>query len=160
MKTSTTSAFLLLCPVIACSGQVTPGGDGDGADAGLSGNGDAEPPVVITAYYYVDPGGSDENPCTEAAPCRSLQRGYEVASDDQGIAVRAGHYERQDLAEGTRRVTFLGEPGAVIYQLHSRASNVTFDGLEVDAGSTRRPAAQPSRATAMTRPSRTARSAT
>ncbi len=56
---------------------------------------DARPNLTIGgsgATFYVAAGGSDANPCTRAAPCRSFNRGYEVASPGDTVIVQAGSY--------------------------------------------------------------------
>lgn len=47
--------------------------------------------------YYLSPSGDDENACTAAAPCRSLQRGYEAASLGDIVELAAGRYGAQTI---------------------------------------------------------------
>jgi chitodextrinase len=50
-----------------------------------------------TAGVFLSPGGSDSNPCTQAAPCRSFDRGYHVAQPGDIVQLAAGSYGSQDL---------------------------------------------------------------
>jgi len=99
----------------------------DGGAPGIDGG------PVATPSVFVSTTGSDSAPCTSDAPCLTFQRAYAVAGDGQTILVRAGTYPRQEIAGGTKRVTYLGERGAIVYQLDNSANDVTFDGLEVDS---------------------------
>jgi len=86
---------------------------------------------------FVSATGSDSAQCTSAAPCRSLERAYNVATGGDVIEVAAGTYPDQRVPEGTKSVTFRGVAGNKIRKLHSFASNVTYDGLDLDAGQTK-----------------------
>ena len=81
---------------------------------------------------FVSAGGSDSAACTSAAPCRSLARGYAVASSGDVIGVAAGTYPSQTVPGGSKAVTFKGDAGAKLRQLDNGASNVVYDGIEVD----------------------------
>ncbi len=49
------------------------------------------------------------------------------------MSVAAGVYPSQTVSSGTKTVTFLGEPGVNVRQMINDASNVTYDGINVDA---------------------------
>jgi hypothetical protein len=66
-----------------------------------------------------------------------MQRAYNVAPADSIIEIRAGSYPPQNVPAGTKRITFRGVPGNKIRQLLSDADNITFDGLDLDAGGTK-----------------------
>ena len=83
---------------------------------------------------YVSPAGSDAAACTRTAPCRSLAHGYAYAKEGDVVEVGAGWYGPQVLPPGSKAVTFRGGSEVRLRQLISDASNVTFDGIEVDAG--------------------------
>jgi hypothetical protein len=55
-----------------------------------------------------------------------------VASSGDVIGVGAGTYPSQTVPGGSKAVTFKGAPGAKLRQLDNSASNVTYDGVEVD----------------------------
>lgn len=44
------------------------------------------------ASFFLSPSGSDGNPCSAAAPCRTLDRGYKVAAPGQVVELSAGSY--------------------------------------------------------------------
>ncbi|HSC92513.1 MAG TPA: hypothetical protein VLB86_12720 [Gaiellaceae bacterium] len=50
-------------------------------------------PTASTAHVFLSPSGSDDNPCTQARPCRSLDRAYAVARLGQTVELAAGTYE-------------------------------------------------------------------
>jgi hypothetical protein len=79
--------------------------DGDGkidypSDPGCtsSTDNDETDPVQSGANYYISPSGSDSNPCTQAAPCASFNRAYQIASPGNTISVAAGTYSKQVIA--------------------------------------------------------------
>jgi hypothetical protein len=84
----------------------------------------------------VAPTGSDAGDCTEQAPCASFARAYDVAHSGDVVEVAAGVLGPQKVPEGDKRLTFHGAPGNAVRQLLNDASNVTFDGIDVDAGAT------------------------
>jgi len=49
------------------------------------------------ATVFLSPRGSDSNPCTKAAPCRSFNRGYHVARPGQVVQAAGGQYGTQTL---------------------------------------------------------------
>jgi hypothetical protein len=92
-------------------------------------------PPASAATRYLSPSGSDAGNCL-SAPCATFARAYNQAASGDVIVVGAGVYPgRQETPDGgTKSVTFTGEPGNKVRQLFNNASNVTFDGLDVDAG--------------------------
>ena len=48
-----------------------------------------------TASLFVSPSGSDTSPCSQAAPCASLNGAYQPAKAGQTISVAAGTYPNQ-----------------------------------------------------------------
>ena len=93
--------------------------------------------AAAEAEVFVAPDGSDDADCTRAEPCRSMQRAYADAENGGVVRMGPGWYETQTLVEDEKPVTFKGGPGVRLRQLISDASNVTFDGVEVDAGGVR-----------------------
>ena len=66
-----------------------------------------------------------------------MARAYNVATAGQVIEVRAGSYGDQTVPSGSKAVTFRGVAGNKIRQVKSDADNITFDGLDLDAGGTK-----------------------
>ena len=89
------------------------------------------------AQVFISPSGSDSAACTSAAPCKSMSRAYNVAAAGNVIEIRAGSYGDQTVPSGSKSVTFRGVAGNKIRQVKSQASNITFDGLDMDAGGTK-----------------------
>jgi hypothetical protein len=81
----------------------------------------------------VAPAGSDSGTCA-AVPCASLGYAYGQAASGDVITVAPGIYGPQRVPGGAKAVTFRGLPGNKIRQLMSDADNVTYDGLDLDAG--------------------------
>ena len=86
------------------------------------------------ATLHVSPSGSDSAACSSAAPCASFTRAYNAAAAGDVIQVANGTYSRQDVPSGSKAVTFRGGPGVTVRQLWNKASYVTYDGINVDAG--------------------------
>jgi hypothetical protein len=51
------------------------------------------------ATLYVSPSGSDSAPCTQAAPCSSLDRAYHAASPGARVVIGAGTYPQQTIGD-------------------------------------------------------------
>jgi hypothetical protein len=77
--------------------------------------------------------GTDSGNCL-SAPCASLSYAYGQAASGDVIHVGAGTYPEQSTPNGSKSVTFKGGSGVVLRQMINDASNVTFDGISVDAG--------------------------
>ena len=99
------------------------------------------PPAAPAASLYLSPSGSDTAACTQAAPCRSFERAYAVAASGDTVSVASGVYPAQFFAGGTgssqgggsKALTFKGQPGNAVRQIHFRSPNLIFDGINVDA---------------------------
>jgi chitodextrinase len=50
---------------------------------------------TTTASVFLSPSGSDANACTQAAPCKTLARGYRVADPGDQVELAAGVYPGQ-----------------------------------------------------------------
>jgi hypothetical protein len=81
----------------------------------------------------VAPGGANSGDCL-SSPCASLDYAYGRSVDGDVVRIEAGTYGAQVVPNGTKRVTFIGAPGNTIRKLDNNASNVTFNGLNLDAG--------------------------
>jgi chitodextrinase len=85
------------------------------------------------ATHYVSASGNDGASCTQAAPCKSLQRGYAVAASGDTVQVAAGTYSAQTVPGGTKAVTFKGVAATIVRSMVVDAQNVTFDSINIDA---------------------------
>lgn len=138
-------------PPVACADGLDNDADGKvdyPADPGCTSASDtdetdpAPPPPPTGASLYLSPSGSDAAACTQAAPCRTFERTYALAASGAVVSVGAGVYPAQNFAggaqasqpAGTKAITFLGQPGNAVRQLHVGSPNMTFDGINVDAG--------------------------
>jgi hypothetical protein len=68
-----------------------------------------------TRPLYVSTKGSNTNPCTATAPCRTFNRAYRRAEPGQTVIVRGGTYRRQTIqpaSKGAPRVMFRPAAGA------------------------------------------------
>jgi hypothetical protein len=90
-------------------------------------------PSALAATRLVAPGGADSGNCA-TTPCASLGFAYTKSGAGDVVTVAPGLYPEQTVPEGTKSVTFKGGPGVVVRQLISEPSNVTYDGIGVDAG--------------------------
>jgi hypothetical protein len=90
-------------------------------------------PAASAATLQVASGGSDSGNCT-ASPCGSFKYAYGRAASGDVVQVGAGVLGPQEVPEGSKAVTFKGLPGNKLRQLDNSSDNVTFDGLDVDAG--------------------------
>jgi hypothetical protein len=81
----------------------------------------------------VSPGGADSGGCV-SAPCATFGYAYGQSAAGDIINVAAGAYGRQSVPAGSTAVTFRGGLGVVLRQMVNDASNVTYDGINVDAG--------------------------
>ena len=66
-------------------------------------------------------------------PGQSFASAYQAAASGDVIEVGPGVYGAQEVPSGTKTVTFRGLNGNTIRKLDNHASNVTFDGLDLDA---------------------------
>ena len=86
--------------------------------------------------------GSDDGPCTQAAPCASFDRAYRVAQPGQAVEVAAGSYPEQDLNSDYTKtlpddVVFRPAVGAtvIVAGLGVHASHITFQNLSLKTAS-------------------------
>ncbi len=78
----------------------------------------------------------------DAQACASFEAAYGAAASGDTVRVRAGTYGAQFFAggvgasqgEGSKALTFVGETGNMIRQIHIGSNNLTFDGMNIDAG--------------------------
>jgi hypothetical protein len=104
------------------------------------------PPPLFdgTGDLFVAPGGSNAGPCTQAAPCRSFDRAYQLADPGDVVEVAGGRYRSQILgpkagsaapdvrlvASAGQRVV-VGNPGARVGCLgFEGATYVGVEGVE------------------------------
>ena len=102
------------------------------------------PPPTGPAGLYLSPSGSDSGSCTQAAPCRSFDRAFHLASAGTNVYLGSGDYGGQSLTYNaalvgaSSKVVFQPAPGAspsMSGELSLRASagqpiaNVEFDNL-------------------------------
>jgi hypothetical protein len=85
------------------------------------------------ATRLVAPGGDDSGNCL-VAPCASFGYAYGQSVSGDVINVASGTYGRQSVPSGSKSVTFLGLPDVKVRQVDNQASNVVYDGINVDAG--------------------------
>jgi hypothetical protein len=83
----------------------------------------------------VAPGGADSGNCLKDA-CASLRYAYGQSVDGDRISLEAGVYGPQVVPNGSKQVVVQGAPGNKVRKLDNHASNITFDGVDVDAGMT------------------------
>jgi hypothetical protein len=93
-------------------------------------------PAALAGVRLVAPVGADAGNCA-VTPCASFSYAYGQAAAGDVITVAPGSYGGQTVPGGSKAVTFKGLPGNKIRQLHSEANNITFDGLDLDAGGTK-----------------------
>jgi hypothetical protein len=85
---------------------------------------------VVAADHYVSTTGSDSGQCTQAAPCHSLARAYQVSSPGQLVSVAPGTYPGQTIPADSSKtsmadVVFEGN-GASTGELVIQASHLTL----------------------------------
>jgi hypothetical protein len=68
------------------------------------------------------------------APGESFEHAYNASRSGDVIQVPAGTYAAQIVPDGSKAITFQGLPGNKIRKLDNYSANVTFDGLDIDAG--------------------------
>jgi hypothetical protein len=111
------------------------------------------PPPLTNANLWVSTsGGSCTRQATRglyvaAQACGSFAAAYTAAASGDLVGVKAGSYPAQLFAggydasqgKGSKTITFRGESGSVIHQLHSGSPNITYDGLDVDCNGIKPP---------------------
>jgi hypothetical protein len=96
---------------------------------GLAASASAAPPTV-----YLSPTGNDAAACTQAAPCKTFDRGYRVASPGSEVVLAAGNYGGQSLSNlpvksSAEKVVFRPVAGASVSTGSLTISN--SDNIEV-----------------------------
>jgi hypothetical protein len=81
------------------------------------------------ASVYLSPSGSDANPCTSSAPCRTFDRAYRAAQPGATVDVAGGLYPATDAGANTIRIN--RDPAKtnsadVVFRC-TAGSNVNFD---------------------------------
>ncbi|MDQ3831109.1 MAG: right-handed parallel beta-helix repeat-containing protein [Candidatus Tectomicrobia bacterium] len=71
--------------------------------------------------YYVATNGSDSNPCSSSAPCRTLQHAFAIAGPGDTILIRSGTYA------GFKSINHGGSPGTPITIKPDQGAIVTID---------------------------------
>jgi len=107
------------------------------------------PPPPSGAQLFVSSAGSDSNQCTQASPCASFNRAYQLARPGDTVEVAAGTYAVQTVLQtqppkAAPAVTFRSASGAQVIvggiqlgQNNGSASgtspsNLTFDGFNIN----------------------------
>ncbi len=88
------------------------------------------------AVRQVAPVGADSGDCT-LVPCASFGYAYGRAGGGDEIVVAPGSYGVQRVPNGSKAVTFRGAPGVIVRQVVNDASNVVYNGINVNAGGTK-----------------------
>ena len=109
------------------------GGSGGSDSAGSGGTGATrEPPIVEAEAYYVAMNGTDNDVCSEAAPCRTLQHVANVASEPGSVVfVADGEYVGfHSIHDG---ITFYASGDNVaVNDEHSWSSGQTGDNINIE----------------------------
>ncbi len=92
--------------------------------------------AATAATRQVAPRGVDSGDCL-AAPCASLGYAYGQSAGGDAVQVAPGSYGVQRVPSGSKAVTFRGGRDVVVRQVVNDASNVVFDGINVDAAGSR-----------------------
>jgi chitodextrinase len=120
----------LVVPGLACGTSYELGvrafdasGNGSGrgtltaATAACPGNEPEQPPADL----FIAPAGSDQAPCTQAAPCRSFERAYLAGSPGDVVEAAAGDY-------GAQRILGVpGRSGPAVTIRPAEGARVSFD---------------------------------
>ena len=88
-------------------------------------------PVASAATRQVAPGAPNAGSCL-TSPCGSFGYVYGQSGAGDVVRVAPGSYPPQVVPAGTKAVVFRGTGLPKLRELDSAASNVVFDGLEVD----------------------------
>ena len=122
-----------------------------GATTDACGETQVQPAPPGAANLWIDSSGgscirqASAGSYSDAQACGSFAAAYGAAASGDVIRVRAGSYGAQFFAggvgssqpRGTKTLTFIGEPGNVIRQIHFGSSGLVFDGIRIDAGATK-----------------------
>ena len=88
-------------------------------------------PATGAATRQIAPGAPDSGNCL-GAPCGSFGYAYAQSAGGDLVRVAPGAYPPQVVPPGSKAVVFKGSGLPKLRQLDNAASNVVFDGLEVD----------------------------
>ncbi|HEY1355695.1 MAG TPA: choice-of-anchor Q domain-containing protein [Solirubrobacterales bacterium] len=95
-----------------------------------------EPPPVGSADLFLSASGSDSASCSAAAPCKSLDRAYQVASPGDVVQLAAGSYGNQTIQRdagltSSEDVVFRPASGASVTlgSVTVYGSHVTLEGM-------------------------------
>ena len=78
---------------------------------------------------YLSPSGSDSAACSSAAPCKSVQRGFQVAQAGQTVTLATGEYGTQTLENAHKTVTFKGSGAHFTSLSLTCTTGITLDGI-------------------------------
>jgi hypothetical protein len=108
---------------------------GDGLDNDGDGKVDFNDPGCESATDTDETDPTPPPPAGTIQPGQSWQAAYDAAPSSSTLTVAAGNHGSPSLT-GTKAVTFLGLNGAVVSKMPGNASNVTFDNIDINTGST------------------------
>jgi hypothetical protein len=94
------------------------------------------PVLLLAVLFSVVLSSTADGATRRIGPGTSFASAYAAANAGDVIEVGPGSYPRQEIPDASKAVTFRGLAGHKIHQLINNASNLTFDGLNVDAGGT------------------------
>jgi hypothetical protein len=88
---------------------------------------------------FISPSGSDSNSCTEAKPCQTMNRAYELATAGATVRLLSGSYPEQHLEGDSSKtssshVVFAPAPGASVKftgAIVTVASHITIEDMSV-----------------------------
>jgi hypothetical protein len=86
---------------------------------------------AAAATRSISPSGSDSGNCS-SSPCNSFAYAYGQAGSGDVIVVQPGVYPKQSVPAGSKTVTFRGASGNKVRGIDNEASNITYEGLDVD----------------------------
>ena len=93
------------------------------------------PPPSGGAGLYLSPSGSDSSSCSQAAPCRSFDRAYDLAQPGQTVQVAGGYYDCGSVTGSkSADVTFQAAPGVsatTTCEMAVSATHVVFRDLDL-----------------------------
>jgi hypothetical protein len=90
-------------------------------------------PVAGAATRTVAAAGADAGNCV-SVPCASMGYAYGQSSSGDVVNVAPGLYGEQNIPGGSKSVVFRARTPVKLRALYNDASNVTFDGFDIDAG--------------------------
>jgi hypothetical protein len=96
----------------------------------------APPPPPPGGTVYLSTSGNDANACTQAAPCKSLNRGYQATQPGQIVELAAGTYPQQSIGSDSSKtssshVVFQPAAGATVQIGSSTTTSAAPTGLDI-----------------------------